>query len=339
MTLDEIENIKLEWNSFVLKNPNGNIFQTPFMFEVYKNSKNYEPLIIISKDLNNAIDGILLAVVQKEGPFFMELFTRRSIILGGPIVENNNPIILESLLANYIKRVKRKAIFSQFRNMWDNSEQKEIFNKLGFFFIDHLDIINILTIDEEKLWEKLDYSKRKNIKNALKNGLEIKVVNLETKIYEIYNILDEVYKRAKLPLFDITYLKEMHLQLGEKLVCFGAYKDEKLIAVRLVLCYKSLVYDWYAGALEQYLKYRPNDILPWEVMKWAKHSGFKYFDFGGAGKPDVPYGVRDFKLKYGGALKNFGRFEKVHKPILMKIGIIGFKFYKIFYGIRNKFKA
>ena len=36
--------------------------------------------------------------------------------------------------------------------------------------------------------------------------------------------------------------------------------------------------------------------------------------FGGAGKPDKPYGVRDYKLKFGGQLVNWGRFEKVHKP-------------------------
>ena len=35
-------------------------------------------------------------------------------------------------------------------------------------------------------------------------------------------------------------------------------------------------------------------------------------DFGGAGKPDEPYGVRTFKAKYGGELVNYGRYVCVH---------------------------
>jgi len=32
------------WSSFVYNHPNGNIFQTPEMYEVYKQTKNYEPI-------------------------------------------------------------------------------------------------------------------------------------------------------------------------------------------------------------------------------------------------------------------------------------------------------
>ena len=51
--------------------------------------------------------------------------------------------------------------------------------------------------------------------------------------------------------------------------------------------------------------------------------GFNQFDFGGAGKPNQHYGVRDYTLKFGGKLVNFGRYEIVHKKHLFKIGKIG----------------
>lgn len=111
-----------------------------------------------------------------------------------------------------------------------------------------------------------------------------------------------------------------------------------MIGVRIVLCYKELIYDWFAGADEKYLRYRPNDILPWEVMKWGSLNGYKVFDFGGAGIPNVPYGVRDYKLKFGGELVNFGRFENIHKPILMKIGKFGLRVYKKINELRTKYK-
>ena len=65
----------------------------------------------------------------------------------------------------------------------------------------------------------------------------------------------------------------------------------------------------------------PNDLIPWEVFLWGKENGYKLLDFGGAGKPDIPYGVREYKRKFGGELVNYGRFTHIHKPILMAFGI------------------
>jgi len=35
-----------QWSSFVYEHPNGNVFQTPEMYEVYENTKNYEPIFL-----------------------------------------------------------------------------------------------------------------------------------------------------------------------------------------------------------------------------------------------------------------------------------------------------
>ena len=81
-----------------------------------------------------------------------------------------------------------------------------------------------------------------------------------------------------------------------------------IIGTRVELCFKDLVYDWYAGADDNYKNHYPNDVLPYSILIWGKENGFKSFDFGGAGKPDVPYGVRDHKLKFGGQMVEYGRF-------------------------------
>jgi lipid II:glycine glycyltransferase (peptidoglycan interpeptide bridge formation enzyme) len=69
----------------------------------------------------------------------------------------------------------------------------------------------------------------------------------------------------------------------------------------------------------------PNDLIPWDVFLWGKENGFTRFDFGGAGKPDVPYGVREYKKKFGGKMVSYGRYEKINKPNLMKIAKTGFQ--------------
>lgn len=41
---------------------------------------------------------------------------------------------------------------------------------------------------------------------------------------------------------------------------------------------------------------------------------FQIFDFGGAGKPNVSYGVRYYKMSFGGKLVNYGRYTLVLNP-------------------------
>jgi lipid II:glycine glycyltransferase (peptidoglycan interpeptide bridge formation enzyme) len=48
----------------------------------------------------------------------------------------------------------------------------------------------------------------------------------------------------------------------------------------------------------------------------------------GAGIPDRPYGVRDFKMEFGGEVVEYGRYLCIRKPVLYKIGKWGVKILK-----------
>ena len=88
---------------------------------------------------------------------------------------------------------------------------------------------------------------------------------------------------------------------------FTALNEGKIIGCMLALVYKSTIYDFYAGSYAEYYSKYPNDLIPWEVFLWGKCEGYTCFDFGGAGKPNVPYGVREYKKKFGGDLVEHGR--------------------------------
>ena len=48
----------------------------------------------------------------------------------------------------------------------------------------------------------------------------------------------------------------------------------------------------------------------------------------GAGVPDKPYGVRDFKMEFGGEVVEYGRYLHIRKPLLYKIGKWGVRILK-----------
>jgi lipid II:glycine glycyltransferase (peptidoglycan interpeptide bridge formation enzyme) len=206
---------------------------------------------------------------------------------------------------------------------------KTVFKKNGYEFDEHLDILVDLTCSVEQLEQNLHKERKRNIAKAVREGLVFKHLSTDEEINMVSGLLKKTYNRVKLPMiFQQLFLNTRNL-LGDEVHFFGAYYGDKMIAGQVRLYYKDVVYAWYSGSNAEYFNKRPNDFLMWNVLLWSKEKGYKLFDFGGAGKPHIPYGVREYKLKYGGQLVNFGRFEKTHKQLFMILGKRALKLYKV----------
>ena len=73
----------------------------------------------------------------------------------------------------------------------------------------------------------------------------------------------------------------------------------------------------------------PSVMVNYAGICYAAEHGFSKFDFMGAGKPDDGgYGVRDFKLKFGGELVELGRYVHVCNRLLFAVGKYGVKIMK-----------
>jgi serine/alanine adding enzyme len=320
-----------KWTGFVQSHPHGNIFQTPEMYDVYLGTKHYEPVFVLLEK-EGEILGLLLAVIQKSFGGIPGRATARAIVWGGPLVNSTDTDALEKILKEYNKAIANKAVYTQFRNLWSwTGSEKEIFRKNGFRFEDHLDIIHDLTVPPEEQMMKMHQGRRKNIRRAMKLNLVFSEVTSGPEFDESLRLVRENYRRIKLPFPDMSHFREAFRILGGKgnLRTFVLKDQEEIIGVRMVLCYKDLIYDWYAGSSDDHLDKYPNDYLPWKVMEWGNANNYRTFDFGGAGKPDEKYGVRDYKIKFGGETENYGRMEHIHNKMLYMTGTLGIKVYKL----------
>jgi len=218
--------------------------------------------------------------------------------------------------------------------MWEWRDLKEIFIKNGFEYEEHLNILVDLTIDEELLWKGVKKSRKEGIRKAIRNELKFSTFNTKNAIDVLpifYKLLKETYLNVKLPYPSIDFFYRLNDKMTDNYIkYFTLRKNEETIIVLIALIYKECLYAFYIGTKQdkEILRMRPVDLFYWEVMHWGKVNGIKSFDWLGAGKPNKEYGVRDFKLEYGGKLVEFGRFEKVHKPLLMEIGKTGLKIWQ-----------
>ncbi len=322
-----------QWSEFVYNHPHGNIFQTPEMAEVYKRTKNYEPITLAAIDSNTGeMVGILQAVVIKEMDGILGIFSARSVIQGGPIfIEDENGIkVLKLLMEHYDKIAQKKVIYTEIRNMWDTSSISSFLNEMGYGYEEHLNFLIDLKRPEAEIWRDIHKSRRKGINRSANKGVVIEELCNRDLIPTFYEIVDETYRNVKIPVADISLMESAFELLTPKMATFylARYGDE-YVGARAVLKYKELIYDWYAGASSDYLSLYVNEALVWHILKEGANDGFAIFDFGGAGKPNEEYGVREFKRRFGGKMVNFGRYKKVHSPAKMKIAEKGLEVYKM----------
>ena len=319
---------KKKWSDFVKNHPNGSVFQTPEIFEVYKNTNLYEPVFVAVISNDEVIEGILIAVIQKENSGIIGMMSSRSIVFGGPLWISDKDDILDVLLKEYNKHYSKKAIYTQFRNFSLQSNiVKERYKKNGFEFNDHLNILVDLSIGVDNLWKGTKRSRKDGINKAKKQGFVFEVKESFESIDNFYSLFEELYKKVKLPYPDKSFFKYLNSDATNDVKWFVLKYQDKPCIILCSFVYNTTIYAFSIGISQdsKLQKLRPVDLFYWEVIKWGAENGYNIFDWMGAGKPDEEYGVRKFKLQYGGDVFNFGRYEIIHKPMLMKTALFGLK--------------
>jgi lipid II:glycine glycyltransferase (peptidoglycan interpeptide bridge formation enzyme) len=323
---------KKDWGKFVYDHPHGNIFQTPEMAEVYTRTKNYEPISLAVIDDTDEIVAILLAVVRKVMGGILEPFSSMAIIQGGPLFAEGESGIdaLKVLMDHYDKLARKKALFTEIRNMWDTSAISNLLNEIGYEYEEHLNFLVDLTKSKEDVWYGLSKSRRRYIRKAREKGVTVKEIKNRNLISSFYDLLQQTYKNAKIPLTDISLFESAFdtLTPTNMLKVFLASYNNEYIGGIMCPIYKGVITEWYVTGSRAHSKLYPSDMVSWYPIEWGLENGYHTFDFLGAGKPDEEYGVRDFKRQFGGNLVNFGRYKRVHSPLKMTIAEKGFQVYK-----------
>lgn len=326
------------WREFVLQHPQGNIFHTPEMFQVFSKSRGYQPELRAVLDDEGRVWALLPTVrVTLRGGLLRRL-TTRSIAYGGTLckADEAGKQALSDLLCAYKRTTGREVLFTELRHQSDASDYRLVFSRCGFQHQDHLNYLIDLTGSEDEVFGRIGARTRKHIRREQKkNQIAVSQVQQFEQVKIVYDLLLKSYHEAQVPIADISLFENAFKVLHPlNMVKFWLvqYGDE-YIASSVELVYKEVVYGWYGGVNRAYSQFNPSELLTWEILKWSAENGYRIYDFGGAGTPDKKYGVRDFKSKFGGQLVCYGRNTCTHVPVLLWFSKIGYNVLRRF--IRN----
>ena len=298
-----------EWDAFVCNQPNHNAFQSASLLMALENNSVYRGQGRLWREQREGtIAGGYILYVINEMSGLASLLATRAICNAGPLVAHNHGEILRDILADMIASCGSSGTYLE---LWNNSDQQQrapTLATLGFVHSPHLNYHISLDASEEILWNQIQKRKRRYIRSN-EASIAIKMVESTSELDRFYAQLEDTYSRVRVPLIDKSVFKQVwQAGLGKFLL---AEYEGQTVGSRVALPFGNSIYDWYAGSSRAHDKLHVNESLVWWILKWGHQSNYRVFDFGGAGKPDKPYGPRDFKSHFGGQLVNYGRDKRV----------------------------
>ena len=318
------------WREFVDQHPQGNIFHTPEMFQVFARAEGYHPRLQAVVADDGQVLALLTPVEVTLMDGFLHRLTTRSIFYGSILSATDLPDseALTLLLNTYVKDARPRALFTELRNLSDLSSIQPVLESCGFHYEDHLNYLIDLNFSPEQILQNIGSRTRKHIRQALRHGdVTIEQVNNSGQLASWYELVRKTYMSAHVPLADRSLFEAAFDILAPKgMISFWmAHIGSVRVAASAELHYKDVVYGWYSGLDRDYASEYPGELLIWHVLEWAAKNNYKIYDFGGAGKPNEEYGVRDFKAKFGGKQVCFGRYVNIHSPLLFRLSTLGYQ--------------
>lgn len=271
------EKQKKDWN-IVLENSNAaTIFHTPEWIQMIDSYIPAKCELFIAYHNDQPV-GVFPYYIKK-GKMFSKKATTAAFETpyGGPIIieDSNEDIIVELLRKQEesLVLVKSKIILPP------NSDTKPYqFQKFKSF--ENSAIVLNLAPSEDELFSQLHKMKKRNIKKAKNNNVEI-FDDANKYLQDFHLMLQDTYKRLELlppkPIEFYQRLLEILIPLN-RVRLLVAFYEGKAIASGIYLLYKKNIIFWQGAAYREYMKLGPNDLVHWDIIKYGKANGFEKYN-------------------------------------------------------------
>ena len=346
-----------QWQALINRSPYATWFQTPEAYDFYaalsselipfafgiEECRGDEAMRQLGDKDGSRLVGVIVGYITRERNAIKQFFTRRAIIIGGPVIDEDATAEEVAALLNAVKKLQRSdlqpkgrttatrstglsPIYIETRNFHDYSRWKYTFEQNGFAYQPHYDI-HVYCNAQHQISER----RQRELKRAIKNGATVAEAQTEQEVRDWYEILYKLYReKVRTPLFSEEFFLQFYRNgVGKYLLV--KHQGKVIGGMMCPILDGKAIYEWFVCGLdEEYREQYPSVMATYAAIEYAKRNNLPLFDFMGAGKPDIPYGVRDFKMEFGGELVEHGRFLCIRRPLLYWIGKLGVKWIKRF---------
>jgi lipid II:glycine glycyltransferase (peptidoglycan interpeptide bridge formation enzyme) len=245
-------------------------------------------------------------------------------VIRGPIVNAETKEtfeLVESILKELEHYSKRKRIIRAEILVPDSWQLQEVLHKMSYASVGKINeyVVN-LEGGAQKLWESIDHNKRRNIKKAVKEGVEVVQSHSHEDLETYISMHEATAKRKGFPTYPRSWFEATwKIYKPELSKVFLAYWKGKSVSGVHILIQGKTVYALSAGSRTEGWEVRPNDILHWKAMEWACENGYSKYDMGTVSEPPPTeesneWGIWRWKREWGGSLERVRAFGKILLP-------------------------
>jgi hypothetical protein len=241
-------------------------FNDPFL-------RNKNPFAIIALDGDRPV-GVLTGI--REGhELICGLMSRPQICFAEDV---DVDLAAKSLAQGLVEEAKDASLLTLFT--WS---RVDAFQQTGYKLKDEEGVVMLdLTLGADTLFKGFAPTRRTDIRNAIKRGVEVVIANTREEFKDYYDIYLGWSERKNVETSSFEVMEEA-LEARDNRLLFLARFENKTVAGTIIRHYPGAMIEYAANtSLPESLKLRPNDLLQWRVVEWACANNYKRYSLGGA---------------------------------------------------------
>ena len=286
------------WDSYVLKHPNSNLYQLSGWKNVIEESYGHSTYYLIAiHSSKNYVAGVLPMVHLKHFLFGNSLISIPFFDMGG--ILSDDEIISKALLSEALNIGRKLGVNEvELRHThYFNSLKKNINLESDFIKLktDKVRMLIELPDSSEKLMKSFKSKLRSQIKKPIKEGLKYEIGGIEL-LNDFYKVFLINMRDLGSPVHSRTLLKHVLQKFSDTTRIVLVKKEGIPLAGSIITGFKNTLENPWASSLRKYSRLSPNMLLYWAMLEYACDHGFKYFDFG---RSTPKEGTYRFKKQWG----------------------------------------
>jgi len=278
------------WDEFVMRNDSTTFYHQIGWKKVVEETYRHTPYYLLAESETGEAVGILPMFLIKNIFFGKRLISVPFAPYGGVCYENED--IGNALINEAINTGKNIGIdYCEFRN-FKNTNTYENFNCMKGYSTFVLDLSNGV----EHIWKNMSKTVRTAIRKGEKSNLKFEVELSHNAISEFYDIYTKNMKQLGTPVHSLNFFNNIYQTFPENVFISTVRLNDDAISSLYLLKFKdTLIYGWGSSSIE-FLKYRPNNFIHWNSIKYACGNGLLRYDFG---RSLINSGNYKFKERWG----------------------------------------
>jgi hypothetical protein len=267
--------LEKDWRSFLSQADCPSAYTTPeFFLEPYWEGKRPFAILAISQ---GEVVGVLTG-----------LHLRDRIVSGLPTrpqicTKDNDDATADILLKDLIEEAGSTKLVEVYS--W-HSQPLPAFEQKGFRKKQlEGDVVIDLRSGAEELFKQFHQSRRRNIRLAIRNGIEVSEVKSDADLaayWEVQCGWRQTERKKVNAEGNFADARKVHELRRNHRRFIATYKGRPIAATGVRFCPAGLIESAGMCSLDEFIHLHPNDLLMWRTIEWACEQGFRKYSMGAA---------------------------------------------------------